>query len=168
MLYEFLLANRDDILVRSRAKLSGRKAPTPTPAELADGLPLFMDQLIAILRAAKGDRGAGHRNMAASAGLHGGELLRVGLTVGQVVHDYGSICQSVTELADELEVAISADEFQIFNRCLDDAIAQAVTEYLHERDRTVAGPGAEHLGFLAHEMRNLLGGAMLSYDALLK
>src|ERR1043165_4199860 len=104
MLYEFLLANRDDILVRSRAKLSGRKGPTPTPPELADGLPLFIDQLIAILRAAKGDRGAGHRNMAKSAGLHGGELLRLGLTVGQVGHDYGSTCQSVTALADGSDV----------------------------------------------------------------
>ena len=113
MLYEFLLTNRDEILVRSRAKLSGRKAPTPTEAELADGLPLFMDQLIAILRAAKAIAVPGHRNMAASAGLHGGELLRLGLTVGQVVHDYGSICQSVTELADERDVAITADEFQL-------------------------------------------------------
>jgi len=168
MLHEFLIANREEILRRSRAKLSGRLVPTPTQAELSQGLPLFVDQLIAILRAAKGDRTAGYLGVSASAGLHGGELLRLGLTVGQVVHDYGSICQSVTELADELEVAISADEFQTFNRCLDDAIAQAVTEYVHERDRTVSGPGAEHLGFLAHEMRNLLGGAMLSYEALLK
>ena len=166
MLYEFLLTNRDEILVRSRAKLFGRKAPTPTEAELADGLPLFMDQLIAILRAAKSDRGAGHRNMAASAGLHGGELLRLGLTVGQVVHDYGSICQSVTELAHERDVAITADEFQTLNRCLDDAIAEAVTTYEQQRDRTVGVSGVAHLGFLAHEMRNLLSTSMLTFEAL--
>jgi signal transduction histidine kinase len=166
VLYEFLLTNRDEILVRSRAKLSGRKAPTPTEAELRDGLPLFMDQLIAILRAAKSDRGTGHRNMAASAGLHGGELLRLGLTVGQVVHDYGSICQSVTELAHERDVAITADEFQTLNRCLDDAIAEAVTTYEQQRDRTVGVSGVAHLGFLAHEMRNLLSTSMLTFEAL--
>jgi signal transduction histidine kinase len=166
VLYEFLLTNRDEILVLSRAKLSGRKAPTPTQAELADGLPLFMDQLIAILRAAKNDRGAQHRDIAASAGLHGGELLRLGLTVGQVVHDYGSICQSVTELADERKVAITADEFQTLNRCLDDAIAEAVTTYERQRDRTVGGPGMAHLAFLAHEMRNLLSTSMLTFEAL--
>jgi signal transduction histidine kinase len=168
MLHDFLITNNEEILRRSRAKLSGRLVPTPTQVELSHGLPLFVDQLIAILRAEKGDRAAGHEGVSASAGLHGGELLRLGLTVGQVVHDYGSICQSVTELADERNVAISADEFQTFNRCLDDAIAQAVTEYVHERDRMVGGPGVEHLGFLAHEMRNLLAGAMLSFDALLK
>ena len=166
MLYEFLLTNRDEILARSRGKLSGRKAPTPTRAELAEGLPLFMDQLIAILRAAKSERAEEHRSIATSAGLHGGVLLRLGLTVGQVVHDYGSICQSVTELADERDIAISADEFQTLNRCLDDAIAEAVTTYEEQRDRTVGGAGVAHLGFLAHEMRNLLSTSMLTFDAL--
>jgi signal transduction histidine kinase len=168
MLHDFLITNREEILRRSRAKLSGRLVPTPTRAELSHGLPLFVDQLIVILGAEKGDRAAGHEGVSSSAGLHGAELLRLGLTVGQVVHDYGSICQSVTELANERDIAISADDFQTFNRCLDDAIAQAVTEYQHQRDRTVGGPGVEHLGFLAHEMRNLLGGAMLSFDALTK
>jgi signal transduction histidine kinase len=166
VLYEFLIANRDEILVRSRAKLSGRKAPTPTEAELADGLPMFMDQLIAILQAGKGDRGPKHRTMATSAGVHGGELLHLGLTVGQVVHDYGSICQSVTELADERNVAITADEFQTLNRCLDDAIAEAVTTYQEQRDRTIGNSGVAHLGFLAHEMRNLLSTSMLTFEAL--
>jgi signal transduction histidine kinase len=168
MLHEFLVANREEILLRSREKLSGRLVPTPTQAELSHGLPLFVDQLIAILRAAKGDRTAAHRGVSATAGLHGGDLLRLGLTVGQVVHDYGSICQSVTELAGERDVPISADDFQTFNRCLDDAIAQAVTEYQHQRDRAVGGSGVEHLGYLAHEMRNLLGSAMLSFDSLTK
>jgi len=166
MLHEFLISNREEILARSRKKLGGRRIPTPTPAELADGLPLFLDQLVAILRAEKNDRDAGHGNVSASAALHGGQLLRMGLTVGQVVHDYGSICQSVTELADERDVAITADEFQTFNRCIDDAIAQAVTAYEVERDLSAAGSDLAHLGFLAHEMRNLLATSMLTYRAL--
>jgi hypothetical protein len=140
-LHEFLLENRDDILRRSREKLSGRLVPTPTAAELAHGLPIFLDQLIAILRTDKGHRNAGHRSVSESAGLHGGALLRLGLTIGQVVHDYGSICQSVTEVADERGVAIAAGEFQTLNRCLDDAIAEAVTAYQSQRDRTLGGQG---------------------------
>jgi signal transduction histidine kinase len=168
VLREFLTANRDEILSRSRAKLAARKVPTPTPAELADGLPLFLDQLTAILGTDKGERTVGHGGVSASAALHGGELLRIGLTVGQVVHDYGSICQSVTELADELNVAITADEFNTLNRCLDDAIAEAVTAYEKQRDQTFAGPGLAQLGYLAHEMRNLLTTSMLTFDALSK
>jgi signal transduction histidine kinase len=166
MLHEFLIANRGEILGRSRGKLAVREVPTPTESELAHGLPLFLDQLIAVLRAEKGDRDSGRHDVSASAAEHGGELLRIGLTVGQVVQDYGSICQSVTELADDRHFAISADEFHTFNRCLDDAIAQAVTTYEHQRDRTVGGQGAAHLAFLAHEMRNLLSTSMLTFEAL--
>jgi hypothetical protein len=169
MLHDFLIANRKEILGRSRAKLSARHVPTATDSELEQGLPLFLNQLTAILAAEKGERSTKHLGVSASAAVHGGELLRIGLTVGQVVQDYGSICQSVTELADERNVAITADEFQTFNRCLDDAIAQAVTTYEHQRDRAVGGnPGAAHLGFLAHEMRNLLTTSMLTYEALVR
>jgi signal transduction histidine kinase len=166
MLHEFLIANRTEILDRSRAKLVDRHAPTPTEAELENGLPLFLDQLVAILQTKKEDRGPGHLGVSASATQHGGQLLRMGLTIGQVVQDYGSICQSVTDVAEEYGAEITVDEFQTFNACLDEATAQAVTEYQEERDRTVGSPGAEYLGFLAHEMRNLLNTSMLTFDAL--
>jgi signal transduction histidine kinase len=166
VLHEFLIANRREILARSREKLAAREVPVPTESELADGLPLFLDQLIAILRTGKGERSGGQHRVVASAAHHGGALQRLGLTVGQVVQDYGSICQSVTELADERDVAITADEFHTFNGCLDDATARAVTEYEHRRDKVVADSSTAHLDFLAHEMRNLLTTSMLTFDAL--
>ncbi|MDB4979311.1 MAG: Sensory box histidine kinase/response regulator [Myxococcales bacterium] len=166
MFQEFLVTNRDEILARSRAKLTGRVAPIPTAAELENGLPLFLDQLVAILRSKRDERAEDQGDLSASATLHGGQLLRMGLTVAQVVQDYGSICQSVTELAGEHEVAITADEFHTFNHCLDEAIAQAVTEYQQQRDRTDGSPGVAQLGFLAHEMRSLVAASMLTFDAL--
>ena len=36
-----------------------------------------------------------------AAALHGAELLRQGFSIDQVVHDYGNVCQAVTELAVE-------------------------------------------------------------------
>src|SRR5450432_2384439 len=137
-LHEFLIANREEIIERSRARVVGRSAPTATASELANGVPLFLDQLVGILRDAPNEDLAAHSHVSASATLHGGDLLRRGFTVGQVVQDYGSICQSITELASERYMAISAVEFQTFNRCLDEAIAQAVTEYEHQRDRAVS------------------------------
>ena len=53
-------------------------------------------------------------------------MLRQGFTVDEVVHEYGDVCQSVTDLAVEENIEISADEFRSFNRCLDNAIAEAV------------------------------------------
>jgi signal transduction histidine kinase len=168
-LHEFLVANRREILARSRAMLAAREVPTPTESELANGLPLFLDQLVEILVAKSGDGDGQNRpsvGVGASATVHGADLLRMGLTVGQVVQDYGSICQCVTEVATERGVSISAEDFHTFNACLDDAIAQAVTEYQRQRDRTVDSPGVAHLGFLAHEMRNLLATSMFTFEAL--
>jgi diguanylate cyclase (GGDEF)-like protein len=165
---EFLVANREDILERSRATLAGRELATSAVSEPTNGLSIFLDQLITILPARENDseRTAERRSVGPSAMLHGGELLRRGLTVGQVVQDYGSVCQSVTEIAAERNVAIAASDFQTFNHCLDEAIAQAVTEYEHQRDHRNDSQGIAHLGFLAHEMRNLLTTSMLTFDAI--
>ena len=50
----------------------------------------------------------------------------------QVVHDYGDLCQAVTELAFERNAGIAVGEFHTLNRLLDNAIAAAVTEYCSE------------------------------------
>ena len=64
-----------------------------------------------------------------SAARHGRELLALGFSVSQVVHDYGDICQAITELAVDQKAPITTTEFHILNRCLDTAIADAVTEH---------------------------------------
>ncbi|MDQ3369363.1 MAG: ATP-binding protein [Myxococcota bacterium] len=108
------------------------------PAEQAHGIPVFLEQLINRLRV---DAGAlsdaalgGDPEITASATEHGDELLRGGFTVDAVVRDYGDLGQAVTELAAELESAVTVDEFRELNRCLDNAIAGAVTEYGRQRD----------------------------------
>jgi diguanylate cyclase (GGDEF)-like protein len=164
----FLIANREEILERSRSKLGGRGAPTPTGSGAVDGLPLFLDQLITILSAPKDELTAEYANVSASAIVHGGELLRRGLTVGQVVQDYGSICQSVTEVASERHAAITAEEFQTFNQCLDEAIAHAVTAYENQRYTAAGGSTVTQLGMLTHELRNLLTTSILTFDAICK
>ena len=42
-------------------------------------------------------------------------MLRQGFTVSHVVHDYGDVCQAITELAVELNGAISMDDFRTLN-----------------------------------------------------
>jgi len=165
-LHSFLVANREEVLARSRSKLGGGSASTPKVPNAAGGLALFLDQLITVLGTTPDDLAAGHASVTSGAALHGEELLRQGSTVAQVVQDYGSICQGVTEVASERHAAITADEFKLFNQCLDEAIAQAVTAYEHQRDPMVGGSSATQLGVLAHEMRNLLSTSILSFDAL--
>jgi hypothetical protein len=70
---------------------------------------------------------------------HGHDLLLQEFTVSEVVHNYGDICQSVTDLAVELAAPISTTDFRTLNRCLDDAIAGAVTQFAREQDATREG-----------------------------
>src|SRR3954471_23170010 len=72
--------------------------------------------------------------MGKSATIHGRELLDHGFTVDQVVHAYGDVCQSVTDLAYELAVPFEINEFRTLNRCLDDSIADAVSEFSYQRE----------------------------------
>jgi len=144
MLHEFLTTNRLELIERCRSKVALRAAPKATPLELEHCIPLFLDQLIITLqaeqrasaaqvRAVSGPPGGGSKQpdrseIGMTATLHGRELLQQGCTIDQVVHDYGDLCQAVTELAQEKNEPISVDEFHTFNRCLDIAIAGAVTD----------------------------------------
>lgn len=158
MLHEFVTANRVIIIDRCRAKISTRPAPRATDVELEHGVPLFLDQLTDTLRLALD----ANPEIAASATKHGHELLRRGFTIAQVVRDYGGVCQTITELAAENAAVITTAEYRTLSACLDDAIAGAVTEHSRLREHE----GTERLGRLAHELRNLLNSAFLSYELL--
>jgi hypothetical protein len=166
MLHEFIAMNRDEIIRRCRAKVATRSIPPPTEAEINHGVPVFLDQLVRALRPGF----VSSPDINDSAVQHGHDLLVQGFTVSQVVHDYGDVCQSITELAVELDAPISTDDFRMLNRCLDDAIAGAVTEYGRERNQSTldgeTARGTERLGFLAHELRNLVNTAIMAFEVL--
>jgi signal transduction histidine kinase len=173
VLYEFIIANRAEILARARVKIAARQWPAVSADELENGLPLFLTQLAETLRLRPTSDPFSPTAIGTSAGKHGGELLGRGFSIGQVVHDYGDTCQAITEVAIEKKVAIGPDEFQTLNLCLDNAIASAVTEFNRLRDHQRDGQRAhqtsgetERLGYLTHELRNLLSTAMLSQAAI--
>jgi signal transduction histidine kinase len=128
-LHEFITSNRNGLISRTRAKVSTRPWPSVSPEEMENGIPLFLTQLAETLRLENTEAPYSATAIGSSATLHGRDLLALGFSVSQVVHDYGDVCQAVTELAVEREAEISAEEFNTLNRCLDNAIAEAVTEY---------------------------------------
>jgi len=183
MLHDFLSSNREELIRRCRSKVSRRDAPPVTPAELEHGVPLVLEQLVWALRCEEEspglDRdesfGPRRRTPAAvessrTAALHGKQLLEQGYTVEQVVHDYGDICQAITELATERNAAVTVDDFHTFNRLLDNAIADAVASYGRHRDEAISAQGAqdelEWRGTLGDEQRQLLDTAVKAFDAL--
>ena len=92
-------------------------------------MPLFLDQLIVELRVGPSTT----REITMSAVHHGHDLLLQGYTVSQVVLDYGDVCQSITDLAVEKETPIATEDFRTLSRCLDDAMAGAVTEHSRQQ-----------------------------------
>ncbi|HWI36171.1 MAG TPA: hypothetical protein VNU64_06940 [Burkholderiales bacterium] len=174
MLHEFLSSNREELIRRCRAKVRKRAAPPVSELELEHGVPLFLEQLVEALRCEQekspGPSAAISIENRRTAALHGKELLDEGYTVDQVVHDYGDICQAVTELADEKGAAVAVDEFRTFNRLLDNAISDAVSSFGRHRDAAIKGQGEddqrEWRGSLGDEQRVLIDIVVKAFDAL--
>ncbi len=137
-----------------------------TEPEPTTGLPLFVEQLCVALHRATPLQAPDHEAISDSAALHGHLLFDHGVTIEQVVREYGHLCQSITSLAVEKDAGIAAEDFRTLNLCLDDAIAAAVTEFGRQRERAINNEGTERLGVLAHEMRNLLNVAILSFASI--
>jgi signal transduction histidine kinase len=166
MLYEFVDLNRDLIIARTRDRVRTRPWPTVAPGEVEHGVPLFLTQLSETLRLEATPAPFPADAIGASAARHGGELLRSGFTVSQVVHDYGDICQTITSIAVEQKAPISVEEFQTLNRCLDTAIAEAVTEHARLTAETRSAEEVERLGHAAHELRDSLNTAIHAFHTL--
>jgi signal transduction histidine kinase len=166
MLYEFVTTYRDAIITRAREKLTARPWPSASEHELENGVPLFLTQLSETLKSEAS--GAAHAPEAIGSGAtrHGRDLMALGFTVSQVVHDYGDICQAVTELAIEQNAPITTDEFKTLNRCLDEATAEAVTEHARITAESRFKEESERSGHIAHETRDLLNTAILAYQTL--
>jgi signal transduction histidine kinase len=183
-MHQFLLDNRADLIERCKAKVAKRPRRAATPAQLANGIPMFLDQLARTLGAeeyglaeeslkisgASGGDTAALSEIGVSAAAHGAELLLLGFTVDAVVHDYGDLCQAITDLAFERDAPFTIDEFRTLNRCLDNAIADAVSEFGAQSEARVArartAEETERLGVLVHELRNVLQTATLAFQAL--
>ena len=108
--------------------------------------------------------------MGVTATAHGKQLMELGFSVDQVVHDYGDLCQSITDLAVERDAPFRVDQFRTLNRCLDNVIADAVTEFSAQRDTTVARRHSdevnERLRFLVQELSTSVETATLAVNAL--
>jgi hypothetical protein len=181
MLHDFLTSNRTILVDRCRAMVGSRSDPKATQDELVHGIPTFIDQLIETLTleqkwepegkslSVRNSRGEVASDVGTTAAMHGRDLFLKGFTIEQVVRDYGDVCQAVTNLAVETGVQISVDEFRTFNRCLDNAIAGAVTEFSR---RTPASNDDslqtldERLGPRVHELRSHLHTAILAVTAM--
>jgi len=177
MLHEFLTAKRAELIQRCKEKVSKRSAPKAIESERVNGIPTFLDQLIETLQAApaRSERVSGTTDnstksalseMGIAAARHGRELCRQGYTVEQVIRDYGDLCQAITDAAVEDGARIEVEEFRTLNRCLDNAIADSVTEWGYHNSLANADKKVERVDFFIYELRKLIHTATLAVIAI--
>lgn len=148
MLSAFLVEHREELILRCAVRAAERPQPVSLRVPHVSGIPLFLKQLQQTLEAEEGQQQCESMRISGAAGgdasvlsevgisatAHGRELLALGYAVDEVVHTYGDLCQSVTDLAFELTAPFAVTEFRTLNRCLDNAIASAVTAFSRARD----------------------------------
>jgi signal transduction histidine kinase len=166
MLHEFITLHRDDIMARTWDRVRTRPWPSVSTRELEYGVPLFLTQLCETLRLEATATPFSSDAIGSTATRHGAEMLAAGFNVSQVIHDYGDICQAVTEIAFEQQAPITVEEFHTLNRCLDTAMAEAVTEHARLIAHRRSEEEVQRLGQSAHELRDLVNGALLAFHAL--
>src|SRR5579863_7459507 len=99
---EFIVTNREELILRCKNR-AGKIGLPSADGDIDRGIPLFLNQLAEELRHELSQTD-GIRKTALE---HGQDLFLRGVTVSQVVQDYGNVCQSVTDMAVELAVPIS-------------------------------------------------------------
>jgi signal transduction histidine kinase len=177
MLHEFLSAQRSDLIERCRAKVAIRSGSTQIETQSTYGVPRFIDQLIETLQAepelrqaVSGRGGSAVRSVSSEMGIaaarHGRELAREGYSVEQVIHDYGDLCQAITDAAFDAGARIEVDEFRTLNRCLDDAIADSVAEWAYQSGLARTDQATERVDLFVYQLRKLIHTASLAVIAI--
>jgi len=184
MMSTFLAQNREELVRRCADKVAKRPHRQATEVQLRNGIPLFLSQLQRTLEAeelhhpleslkisgAAGGKDSVVSEMGASATIHGEQLLNLGFTVEQVVHDYGDLCQAITDLAAEKDAPFAVGEFRTLNRCLDNAIASAVASFSAARELSFAAQrnveADERMAVLMHGLRSSLATATYAVAAI--
>jgi hypothetical protein len=162
-LHGLLKARRDDLLACWTTKIKGEITGAPVArAELLDRMPSFVDELVAALYPdaipLPGSSG--------NAEEHGAQRLRLGFDVAEVVQEYGLLHQCILAMARDAGLDISLHEQSIVAQSLNKGIADAVSQYVSQRDQELRRQSSEHLAFIAHELRNPLSAARLALRRL--
>ena len=163
-LADCLLAERDAILViwrdQVRALPSAKGLDLPT---LNDHMPIWIVEMVAMLRA---PLRAGDQAQEVSPLAHGVQRFSDGFDIEEVVAEYNILRDCVHDLAERHEVDLRGDSRHVVNKIFDDAIAAAVKAFAECQAREVRRRRAEHLAFVAHDLRTPLSAVTFSAHIL--
>jgi signal transduction histidine kinase len=164
-LSEFIRRHRERIVAAWSAKVREEVLRTALSQEqLRDALLLFLDEVIEAL----GHSGAalaqsGH---SAVARAHGRQRHTLRHHISEVVREYGLLFECIVTLAREADTQLEPEQWLELSRCLYAGAAEAVDEFAEKSRTERRHADFEAFAFLAHEIRNPLSTARLSWELL--
>jgi len=155
-LADALLQEAGPIMARWREQVrrleSARHLDLPT---LNDHIPVWLSEVAGALRALALETDDDGENPAVPL-AHGKQRFEDGFDIEEVVAEYNILRDCVHEVAERHEVELRGRARRIVNRVFDDAIAAAVKAFAEGQLREVQRRRAEHLAFVAHDLRTPL------------
>ncbi len=164
-LHQFLAQNRDELLrsVLARARNTGIEVSQ----EQASDLSAVLNEVVAALERAAGRQAQSslpdHSLSATQLGRH---AQRDGTSIRQTVKLLGAISVEMGNQGALRGLSFDAGEYGYFNGCIDECIAGALEHYWTEAQNSSQLEAAERLGAIAHELRNTLWTARMSFVRL--
>jgi signal transduction histidine kinase len=163
-LADCLHKQRDAILVLWRDQVSAlssaRKLDLPT---LNDHMPVWIVEMVALLRAPCDASKVGEE---VSPLAHGVQRFTDGFDIEEVVSEYNILRDCVHDLAEREGVVLVGASRQVVNKIFDDAIGSAVKSFAQSQALEVRRRRAEHLAFVAHDLRTPLSAITFSVHVL--
>jgi signal transduction histidine kinase len=158
-----LLLSCWDAKIRASMNAPQTTADAPlTTAELLDRMPAFVDEIIDALV----PDAVPQPEPSCNAGEHGAQRLGLHFDVAEVVKEYGLLHECIIEVARDAHVDIVLRDQEVIARWLNSGIADALAQYVKRRDQERDRQASEHLGFIAHELRNPLSVARAALQRL--
>ena len=155
-LADALLQEAGPIMARWREQVrrleSARHLDLPT---LNDHIPVWLSEVAGALRALALETDDDGENPAVPL-AHGKQRFEDGFDIEEVVAEYNILRDCVHEVAERHEVELRGRARRVVNLVFDDAIAAAVKAFAEGQLREVQRRRAEHLAFVAHDLRTPL------------
>lgn len=159
-MHAVLVAERDHLIeVWSAETRQAIASASLAHGELLDRMPDFVDQIIAALH----PEAIPLPPAGEVAEEHGAQRLRIGFNVSEVIREYGLLHQCILRIAERAGFTPSLREQGIIARWLSTGVADAIAQYVKQRDIERQRQTSEHMGFIAHEVRNPLSAARLAF-----
>jgi signal transduction histidine kinase len=166
-LHEIIRRRRARIVERWRTHTARGVAGDSMPSrELIDTLPVFLDRLADVLEQAAASGVHPGPELDQVAAGHGIQRMHLGFNPSEVAREYGIVRDAIIEESLEERYTPQFDEIWAMAKALAHSLGTALSSYMTEREEERDRLAAEHLAFLAHELRNPLHAARIALQLL--